>query len=134
MGVATSEAEREGVALHGPGVLIYATFSGRSQRSEYWYFLLFYLIIYLVLAVVDGITGSFSAKSGIGLLTGIFSLAMLLPGLSVAVRRLHDTGRSGWWILIGLIPLIGGIVPIVFLVQDSEAGADRFGGNPKAAT
>ena len=112
----------------------YATFSGRSQRSEYWYFLLFYLIIYLVLAVVDGITGSFSAKSGIGLLTGIFSLAMLLPGLSVAVRRLHDTGRSGWWIFIGLIPLIGGIVLIVFLVQDSEAGANRFGGNPKTAT
>lgn len=112
----------------------YATFSGRSQRSEYWYFLLFYLIIYLVLAVVDGITGSFSAKSGIGLLTGLFSFAMLLPGLSVAVRRLHDTGRSGWWIFIGLIPLIGGIVLIVFLVQDSEAGANRFGGNPKTAT
>jgi uncharacterized membrane protein YhaH (DUF805 family) len=112
----------------------YATFSGRSQRSEYWYFLLFYMIIYIVLAVVDGITGSFSAKSGVGLLTGIFSLAMLLPSLAVTVRRLHDTDRSGWWILIGLIPLIGRIVLLLFLVHDSGTGANRFGENPKAAT
>jgi len=112
----------------------YATFSGRSQRSEYWYFLLFYLIIYVVLAIIDGVTGSYSMQAGIGLLTGILSLALFLPSLAVTVRRLHDTDRSGWWILIGLIPLIGGIILIVFLAQDSTAGANRFGENPKAAT
>ena len=112
----------------------YAVFSGRSRRSEYWYFVLFYLLIYIVLAIADGATGSFDSKSGIGLFTGIFSLAMLIPSLSVTVRRLHDTDRTGWWILITLIPLIGAIVLLVFLLQDSNADANRFGPNPKAAT
>ncbi len=112
----------------------YAVFSGRSRRSEYWYFILFYLIIYIALAVIDGVTGSFDSKSGIGLLTSIFALALLIPSLSVSVRRLHDTDRSGWWLLIGFIPLIGAIVLIVFFVQDSGAGTNRFGSNPKAAT
>ena len=112
----------------------YAVFSGRSRRREYWYFVLFYLIIYVVLAVADAATGSFDSKSGIGLFTGIFSLAMLIPSLSVTVRRLHDTDRTGWWILITLIPLIGAIVLLVFLLQDSNEEANRFGPNPKAAT
>ena len=112
----------------------YAVFSGRSRRSEYWYFILFYLIIYIALSFIDGVTGTFDAKSGIGLLTAIFSLALLIPSLAVSVRRLHDTDRSGWWLLIGLVPLIGAIVLIVFFVQDSGAGTNRFGPNPKAAT
>jgi uncharacterized membrane protein YhaH (DUF805 family) len=70
---------------------------------------------------------------GIGMFTGIFALASLIPSLSVSVRRLHDTGRSGWWLLIGLIPLVGVIILLVFFAQDSEAGANRFGANPKAA-
>ena len=111
----------------------YATFSGRSQRSEYWYYLLFYLIIYVVLILVDGMIGT-TSKSGIGILSGIFALGMLLPSLAVAVRRLHDTGRTGWWILINFIPLIGFIVLLVFFVQDSESGANKYGDNPKAAT
>lgn len=111
----------------------YATFSGRSRRNEYWFFLLFYCIFFLALAVVDGITGTLSEKSGLGLFSGIFWLAMLLPSIAVTVRRLHDTGRSGWWILIGLIPLIGGIILLVFLVQDSEAAANQYGDNPKLA-
>jgi len=111
----------------------YAVFSGRSQRSEYWFFVLFYLLIYIVLAIVDNVAGSFDSKSGVGLFTGIFWLAMLIPYLSVTVRRLHDTDRTGWWILIALIPLIGAIVLLVFLVQDSDAEANRFGANPKAA-
>ncbi len=110
----------------------YAVFSGRSRRSEYWYFGLFYLILYAVCAIVDGIAGSFDRASGIGLLTAVLTLALLLPSLSVSVRRLHDTGRSGWWLLLALIPLVGLIVLIVFFVQDSEAGANRFGANPKA--
>ncbi|MGH7299954.1 MAG: DUF805 domain-containing protein [Candidatus Rokuibacteriota bacterium] len=110
----------------------YAVFSGRSRRSEYWYFALFYLLIYLVLMVVDGIGGFIDPGSGIGLLSGIATLALLIPSLAVSVRRLHDTGRSGWWILIGFVPLVGAIILIVFLAQDGETGANRFGANPKA--
>lgn len=110
----------------------YAVFSGRSRRREYWYFGLFYLILYVVLAMVDGITGSFDFRSGMGVFTGALTLALLVPSLSVSVRRLHDTGRSGWWLLLGIIPVIGAVILIVFLAQDSEPGANRFGPNPKA--
>ena len=112
----------------------YAVFSGRSRRSEYWYFGLFYLIFYAVAAVVDVMTGSFERTSGIGVCTAIVALALLIPSISVTVRRLHDTGRSGWWLLIGFIPLVGGIILLVFMCQDGEPGANRFGGNPKAVS
>ncbi len=106
----------------------YAVFSGRARRKEYWFFVLFYLIIYIVLLLIDSaVLGS----EGIGLLATLFSLAMLLPALGVAVRRLHDTGRSGWWILIGFIPLIGVIVLLVFYLQDSQPGDNEYGPNPK---
>jgi uncharacterized membrane protein YhaH (DUF805 family) len=109
----------------------YADFSGRAQRAEYWYFFLFYLIIYIVLAIIDGITGTYNVDASIGLLGGIFALALLIPSIAVGVRRLHDTGRSGWWLLIGLIPLIGAIVLLVFTVQDSSPGDNQYGPNPK---
>jgi uncharacterized membrane protein YhaH (DUF805 family) len=112
----------------------YAVFSGRSRRSEYWYFGLFYVIFYAVFAALDGITGTFDFRSGMGLFTGILTLGLLLPSLAVSVRRLHDTGRSGWWLPIGIIPLIGGIVLIVWFAQDGELGANRFGPNPKEGT
>lgn len=111
----------------------YATFSGRAQRSEYWYFILFYFLITLALALVDGMTGSLGSSSGYGLLSGLFSLGMLLPSIAVGVRRLHDTDRTGWWLLLAFIPLIGSIVLLVFFVQDSTPGDNRFGANPKAA-
>ena len=109
----------------------YAGFSGRSQRSEYWYFVLFYMLIYIALTAVDYFAGLGAA--GIGLLSTIFSLAMLIPSLAVSVRRLHDTDRSGWWILIGFVPVIGFIVLLVFFVMDSTPGSNRFGPNPKGA-
>jgi uncharacterized membrane protein YhaH (DUF805 family) len=112
----------------------FATFSGRSRRKEYWYFTLVYLIAEVVLAVIDMATGLYSESTGIGVLSGIFALAMLLPSLSVTVRRLHDTGRSAWWLLIGLIPLLGAIVLLVFMMLDGESGSNRFGENPKAVT
>ncbi|MEZ5278024.1 MAG: DUF805 domain-containing protein [Opitutaceae bacterium] len=111
----------------------YAVFNGRARRSEFWYFVLFNLIVSIVLTVVDGITGSLNAATGMGLLSGLYSLAVLIPSISVAVRRLHDTERSGWWVLIGLIPLVGAIVLIVFAVQEGTSGANRFGEDPKAA-
>jgi len=112
----------------------YAVFSGRARRKEYWYFFLFNIIVSIVLGVIDGITGSFSPEAGMGLLGGIYALAVLIPGIAVSVRRLHDTDRSGWWLLIALIPLIGAIVLLVFMVQDSKPGQNQFGSNPKEAT
>lgn len=109
----------------------YAVFNGRARRKEYWYFVLFHMIVSIVLGVIDGLTGSFSGDVGLGLLGAIYALAVLIPSIAVIVRRLHDTDRSGWWILISLIPLIGTIVLIVFLVLDSTPGANRFGENPK---
>jgi len=109
----------------------YAVFKGRSRRKEYWFFMLFNIIISIVLGIIDGLTGTFSPESGLGLLGVIFMLAVLIPGLAVSVRRLHDTNRSGWWLLISLIPLIGTIVIIVFMASDSKPEANRYGGNPK---
>jgi uncharacterized membrane protein YhaH (DUF805 family) len=112
----------------------YAVFSGRARRKEYWFFFLFNIIIAIVLGVIDGMIGGFSREAGVGVLGGLYSLAVLIPGIAVAVRRLHDTDRSGWWLLIAFIPLVGAIVLIVFLVLDSSPGANRFGPNPKEAT
>jgi uncharacterized membrane protein YhaH (DUF805 family) len=108
----------------------YVDFSGRARRSEYWYFVLFYVIVSVVAGIIDGILGTRGTAGGTGLVGAIVSLALLLPGLGVGVRRLHDTGRSGWWILIGLIPLIGAIVLLVFFVQDSHR-ENQYGPNPK---
>ncbi len=111
----------------------YAMFGGRARRMEYWYFILFNFIVSFVLGVIDAMTGSFSAEAGIGLLGGLYALAVLLPSVAVSVRRLHDTDHSGWWLLIALIPLIGAIVLLVFMVQDSKPGANQYGANPKEA-
>jgi uncharacterized membrane protein YhaH (DUF805 family) len=111
----------------------YAQFSGRARRKEYWFFVLFNTIISLLLAVVDGLAGTFDPESGWGLLSGIYGLAVLIPSIAVGVRRLHDTGRSGWWLLLFLIPIIGTIVIIIFLVLDSEEEENKYGVSPKLA-
>ncbi len=111
----------------------YAVFSGRARRKEYWYFFLFNILITIVLLVIDGMTGTLDAAAGIGLLGSIYALAVLIPALAVSVRRLHDTDRSGWWLLIMLVPLIGVIVILVFTVQDSKPGENQYGSNPKGA-
>jgi uncharacterized membrane protein YhaH (DUF805 family) len=104
----------------------YTGFSGRARRSEFWWYTLFASAVYLVVALID-------AAMNTTLLGLIVSLGLLLPTLAVTVRRLHDTGRSGWWILIGLIPLAGAIVLLVFECTDSEPGPNRFGPSPKSA-
>ena len=109
----------------------YAVFEGRARRREYWFFVLFAVLIHIVLNIVDRMLGMYSAENGIGIRGGIFSLAILIPSLAVGARRLHDTGRSGWWLLIGLVPLIGFIVLIVFFVLDSHPGTNQYGPNPK---
>lgn len=112
----------------------YAVFNGRARRKEYWYFYLFYMLIYIALIIIDVVAGVFSAEAGIGLLSGIYTIALLIPGIAVGVRRLHDTNRSGWWLLIGLIPIIGAILLIVFLASDSKPEENQYGPNPKVAT
>ncbi|MFC4020789.1 DUF805 domain-containing protein [Micromonospora sp. GCM10011542] len=113
----------------------YAGFGGRARRSEYWWFFLFTLILSGVAAVLDGALGTDigSDPSSTGVIGIIVSLALLLPGLAVAVRRLHDTDHSGWWLLIGLVPLVGGIVLLVFFAKDGTRGGNRYGADPKDA-
>ena len=102
----------------------YATFSGRATPRQYWMFFLFYVITIIVLTVIDTVVGTM-------VLAGLFSLAALIPSLSIATRRLHDTGRSGWWQLLWLVPLVGFIIMLVFLVKDSQDDNDY---GPKAET
>lgn len=101
-----------------------ATFSGRSRRSEFWWFTLFSAVLSLVLGIVDRAIGS-------SILGYVVSLALLLPTIAVTVRRLHDTGRSGLWYLIVLIPVVGAIILIVWCAKDSEPEPNRFGPSPK---
>lgn len=108
----------------------YAVFSGRAGRKEYWYFLLFHFIILIVLAFIDVQIGWFDAQRSIGVLAFLYSLAVLLPALGVTIRRLHDTNRSGWWIFISLIPLIGGIILLVFMALAGTPGSNQYGANP----
>jgi uncharacterized membrane protein YhaH (DUF805 family) len=112
----------------------YADFTGRARRKEYWMFTLVSVIISFVLRFLDGVLhpdGNVGLLS-MGLLEGLYSLAVFLPSVAVSVRRLHDTGRSGWWQLIGIIPVIGWIVIIVFLATDGERQPNAYGPDPKA--
>lgn len=103
----------------------YADFKGRARRQEFWMFML----VNWVIAVVLGIVGNLLH---FGLLGSIYSLAVLVPTLGVGVRRLHDMGKSGWWYLICLVPVLGAIYLIYLWCQDSQAEANEWGANPKA--
>ncbi|AYK17685.1 DUF805 domain-containing protein [Aeromonas veronii] len=106
----------------------YAVFSGRARRTEYWMFVLCNVIVMLLLGMVDKLIGGDNE-----LISSIYSLAVLLPSLAVAARRLHDSDRSAWWLLLGLIPIIGTLVLIYFMVCNGQQGPNRFGDDPKAA-
>lgn len=112
----------------------YADFSGRARRKEYWMFVLFNMIFAIVAMILDNVLGIAMEGIGYGPLYGLYVLAMLIPGLAVAVRRLHDVGKSGWMILISLIPLIGAIWLLVLMVTDSNPGENQYGQNPKEVT
>jgi len=110
----------------------YIGFTGRARRSEYWWWVLFTVLVGFAAAILDGVLGTtLGDNSATGVIGIIVNLALLLPTLAVAVRRLHDTDRSGWWLLIGLVPIVGAIVLLVFFVLDSTPGTNRFGANPK---
>lgn len=109
----------------------YAVFSGRARRKEYWFFTLFNVIVSIGLTVVDIGVGTYNEEAGAGLLSGLYSLAVFIPGLAVSVRRLHDTDHSGWWMFIALVPCVGAIVLLVFLLTDSTPGQNQYGPSPK---
>ncbi len=125
----------------------YASFTGRARRSEFWWFFLFWWLGTVIFNLIDNAAGlvlNFGSdtietsggvitftSSGLGILSTIWGLALVLPFISVAVRRLHDTNRSGWWWWIQLIPCVGFIVILVFMLLDSTPGDNRFGPNPK---
>lgn len=112
----------------------YATFSGRARRKEYWMFFLFNVLISLGLGVLDIVAGTYSVEYETGFFSALYSLLVLIPSIAVSVRRLHDTNRSGWWVVISLIPIIGVLVLFVFTCLDSQPGTNRFGANPKEAS
>ncbi|QDU07706.1 DUF805 domain-containing protein [Gimesia aquarii] len=105
----------------------YAEFNGRARRMEYWMFTLFNFIIAFVLNMLVGFVG----EPMLVALPALYGLFVFIPGIAVTVRRLHDTGRSGWWILIVFVPLIGGLVLLVFMIIEGEAGDNAYGSNPK---
>ena len=111
----------------------YANFDGRARRKEYWMFFLFNFIFALVAVALDNLFGTSNPEVGIGVIYGLYVLLVLVPGIAVTVRRLHDIGKSGWMILVALIPLAGPIWLLVLTVTDSEQGQNQYGDNPKRA-
>lgn len=109
----------------------YATFSGRARRAEYWQFFVAIILILVALSVLDGLIGTFSIDAGAGLLSGLFGVAIILPSLALYVRRLHDVGWSGWWVLLFLVPFVSTVMFFVLGFKDSEVGDNRFGPSPK---
>jgi len=108
----------------------YADFTGRARRKEYWMFVLLVLVVSFVIGMVEGVLGLTGTVAMYGPLSLLFGLAILVPSIAVGVRRLHDTGRSGWWMLVGLIPIIGSIVLIVFFVLEGTRGPNEYGPDP----
>lgn len=110
----------------------YADFNGRARRKEYWMFALFNVIFLLIAAVLDNLLGlTFNEQIPYGYLYIMYALVVIIPGLAVAVRRLHDVGKSGWFYLIALIPIIGSIWLLVLFLTDGNPGPNQYGPNPK---
>lgn len=102
----------------------YAVFNGRAHRREYWMFTLFNVIVSIIFSIADSLLEA-------NIFNMLYTLAVFLPSLGVSIRRLHDIGRSGWWVLVGLIPVAGWILLIYWYCQDSQPGTNQYGPNPK---
>ena len=110
----------------------YADFSGRAPRAEYWWFYLLFVVGYVIAMILDSLLGLDKTVGPYGIVTMLLALALVLPSIAAGIRRLHDTDRSGWWLLIGLIPLIGAIVLLVFFVSQGSVGPNQYGDDPYA--
>jgi uncharacterized membrane protein YhaH (DUF805 family) len=109
----------------------YATFSGRARRSEYWYFVLFNFIFMIVAIGLDNLLGTTVSVLPYGYFYFALALAVLIPGLAVFVRRMHDIGKSGWWYFIAFIPLVGAIWLLVLCCTEGVSGDNEYGADPK---
>ena len=109
----------------------YATFSGRARRKEYWMFILFNMLFAIVAMILDNLAGLAIPELGYGPIYGLYILAVLIPGLAVTVRRLHDVGKSGWMYFIVLIPIIGATWLLVLMVSSGDQGQNQYGSDPK---
>lgn len=109
----------------------YANFKGRARRSEYWYFLLMNMIFAIIAMIIDKTSGMNIAPLPYGYVYLAYVLSTLLPGLAAAVRRLHDIGKSGWYLLLSFIPLVGSIWILVLLCKDGDSGTNEYGSDPK---
>ena len=111
----------------------YAEFTGRSRRKEYWMFMLLSIGIYIAASILDRIAGMNGMIAGrYGPIMALVALGLLVPSIAVSIRRLHDSDRSGWWLLLGLVPMVGEIIVLVFMVLKGTPGTNRFGADPKA--
>jgi len=117
----------------------YAQFEGRSDRKEFWYYVLFYVIVSAILSVIDNVlfggrtfeaSGTNWSAHADGPLTSIFGLASLIPSISVSVRRLHDIAKSGWWVLLWFIPLVGWIFLLIWYCKKGDPVANAYGEPP----
>jgi len=107
----------------------YVSFEGRAARPEYWWWVLFVVLAGVILRIVGALVLGVDSGGG-SVLSGLFYLAVFLPGLAVAARRLHDTDRTGWWLLLALIPVIGSLVLLYFMVQPGTNGPNQYGTAP----
>ena len=112
----------------------YAVFSGRARRMEYWMYVLFNVIFAVAALILDNVLGLTIADVGYGPIYLLYTLATLIPGIAVSVRRLHDIGKSGWYLLMSLIPCVGGIILLVFAATAGDVGDNEFGADPKGYT
>ena len=111
----------------------YADFTGRAPRAEYWWFYLLIMVGYVIAMILDSLFSLDNAVGPYGIVTMVLGLAILLPSIAAGIRRLHDTDRSGWWLLIGLIPILGAIILLVFFVTQGTAGPNKYGDDPYAS-
>lgn len=109
----------------------YADFSGRSRRKEYWMFVLGVIIVAIVLSVIEGVLGLTGMIGPYGPLSALFLLAIIIPGIAVQVRRFHDQDKSGWFVLLGFIPIVGGLIVLVFMCLEGTRGPNQYGPDPK---
>lgn len=108
----------------------YFDFSTRAPRKEFWFFVLSYVVGVFILTLTDIATDTYDKESGIGLFTSIFVLLTFVPYLAVSIRRLHDTNRTGWWVLIAIIPIIGAVWLIILYCLQGNRGVNKFGEDP----